>query len=83
MENSLNVLPTTPCIKTIGIKTMAKEIVIEIMDGVISFALLIEALNGSSPFSMCRVVFSSTTIESSTMKPMARIIAIKDKLSIV
>ena len=41
MENSLNVLPTIPCIKTIGIKTMASEIVIEITEGVISFALFI------------------------------------------
>ena len=38
------------------------------------------ALNGATPFSICRETFSSTTIASSTTKPVATVSAISDRL---
>ena len=59
----------------------ASETVIETMVNPISFEPLSDASNGSSPISMCRTIFSSITIASSTTNPMAKIRAIIDMLS--
>ena len=79
--NSLKFLPTTPPIKTRGIKTMIRAILVDITAPVISPMLSMAALKGFLPSSICLVVFSRTTIASSTRKPTESVRAIRDRLS--
>ena len=66
---------------TSGINTAAREIVIDMIVKLISFALLIAASNGGSPRSIRRTVFSRKTIASSTRNPIANVNAINERLS--
>ncbi|MND08866.1 hypothetical protein D3C83_317920 [compost metagenome] len=61
--------------------TAASEIVIDKIVKLISLALLMAAVKGCSPRSMRRTVFSKKTIASSTRNPIARVKAIKERLS--
>ena len=71
--NSWNSRPITPGMKKIGIKTATSETEIEMMVKLTSRAPRKAALNGSSPFSTWRMMFSSTTMASSTTSPTARV----------
>ncbi len=79
--NSRNRRPMMPLMNRTGMKTAASESVMETMVNPISFDALRDAWIGFSPRSMCRTMFSSMTIASSTTKPTQRIKAIKDMLS--
>ena len=62
-------------------KTAASEIVIERMVKEISCDPSNAATIGVLPISMCRTMFSSMTMASSTTKPTERVRAINDRLS--
>src|SRR5262249_10468670 len=79
-ENSRKMRPSSPGMKTSGIKTAASESVIERMVKEISPALLKVALTIDSPCSARRTTFSKNTMASSTKKPMAKVSAIKVRL---
>ena len=81
--NSRNSRPRMPAMNRIGMKTAASETVIDTIVKPISFDPASAACSGGSPRSMCRTMFSSITIASSTMKPTERIRAIIDRLSSV
>ena len=81
MANSRKIRPTSPVMNTNGMNTAAREIVIDMMVKLISFALLRAASNGCSPRSIRRTVFSRKTMASSTRNPMASVSAISDKVS--
>ena len=70
-----------PGIKKIGINTATKEIEIETMVKLTSRLPLSAALSGAMPFSIWRMMFSNTTIASSTTKPTAMVIPSKETLS--
>ncbi len=72
IPNSLNILPTSPGIKDIGRIVTTKTIVVAITAKPISLLPLIAAINGFSPISNLLMIFSNTTIESSTTNPMAK-----------
>ena len=78
--NSRKSRPTIPSIKRIGKNTADRETVIVMTVEPISFAPSRAAAILSLPISMWRVMFSSTTIASSTTKPTASVIAINDRL---
>jgi hypothetical protein len=69
--NSLNSRPVRPGVNASGANTAASVSVIATTAKLISCAPLSAAWNGSSPSSMWRKMFSSTTIASSTTSPMA------------
>ena len=71
--NSLNSEPVTPSINAIGEYTATKVMVIEITGIAISRVPIIAASNGDFPSFTWRSTFSSTTIASSTTKPIAKI----------
>jgi hypothetical protein len=64
-----------------GMKTAASEIVIEMTVNPTSREPMSAARIGVAPSSMCRTMFSSTTIASSTTNPTARMRAIIERLS--
>ena len=64
-----------------GMNTAASESVIDTMVNPISFAPSSVACIRGLPISMCRVMFSSITIASSTTKPTHRVSAISERLS--
>ena len=64
-----------------GMNTAASEIVIETMVKPISLEPLSDASRGASPCSMCRTMFSSITMASSTTNPTESVSAIIDMLS--
>ena len=66
--------------KRIGMTTAASDIVIDRIVKPISSEPRSAASNGCSPRSMCRTMFSSITIASSTTKPIERISAIIERL---
>ena len=70
-----------PPMKRIGMKTAASEIVIEMIVKPISREPLSAASNTPSPRSMCRTMFSSMTIASSTTKPTESVRAMSERLS--
>ncbi len=70
-----------PVISSSGISTAISERLIERMVKPISPAPLKAAARGFSPSSICRVMFSSITMASSTTKPTAMVSAISDRLS--
>ncbi|MNS91206.1 hypothetical protein D3C72_1252850 [compost metagenome] len=73
--NSLNSAPVSPVRKPIGAYTAARVMVIDTTGMAISRAPSRAASNGDLPSSMCRWMFSTTTIASSTTKPMASTMA--------
>src|SRR6266567_3216435 len=79
-ENSRKIRPSSPGMKTSGMKTAASESVIERMVKEISPALLKVAFRIDSPCSARRTTFSKNTMASSTRKPMARVSAINVRL---
>ena len=64
-----------------GMNTAASEIVIETIVKPISREPSSAACSGDLPISMCRTMFSSITIASSTTKPTDSVSAISDRLS--
>ena len=79
--NSRNSRPTMPPMKRIGRKTATSDSVIDKTVKVISFAPRKAASSGAMPCSRYRLMFSRTTIASSTTKPVAMVSAISDRLS--
>ena len=64
-----------------GMNTAASERVIEMIVEEISREPLMAAESGASPCSMCRTMFSSMTMASSTTKPTASVRASSERLS--
>ena len=79
--NSLSNRPRIPPMNSTGMNTAASEIVIETIVNPISREPFSAASIGDIPFSRWRTIFSSTTIASSTTKPVASVIASSEKLS--
>ena len=73
--NSRNTRPTIPPISSTGMNTAISENVIEMMVKPISRAPFRAASYGRMPCSMCRTMFSSMTMASSTTKPTDRVSA--------
>ena len=81
--NSRNRRPTMPPMSRMGMKTAMREMLMEITVKPISLAPWREASMGVMPSSRCRVMFSTTTMASSTTKPVATVSAIRERLSMV
>ena len=79
--NSRNSRPTMPPIIRIGMKTATSEMLIETTVKPISLAPSSAASSGGIPCSRWRVMFSMTTMASSTTKPVAMVSAMSDRLS--
>ena len=79
--NSRNSLPTMPPISRIGRNTATSETVMETTVKPMSRAPVSAAWTRGIPSSRCRVMFSSTTIASSTTNPVAIVSAISERLS--
>jgi hypothetical protein len=79
--NSRKTRPTTPPMNSTGMKTATSEKVIDRMVKPISREPFIAASNGFSPSSICRTMFSSMTMASSTTKPTASVNASSEILS--
>ena len=67
--------------KSSGMNTAVSEIVIAKMVKATSSDPSYAAFVGSLPISICRTMFSSITMASSTTKPTASVSAISDRLS--
>ena len=80
MANSWNSLPTTSPMNSSGISTATSDTVSETRVKPIWRAPLSAASSGPSPSSMCRAMFSSITMASSTTKPVAMVSAIRVRL---
>ena len=70
-----------PPMKRMGMKTAASDTVIEMMVKAISFEPSSAACMRGFPISMCRTMFSSMTMASSTTNPTDSVSAISDRLS--
>ena len=81
--NSRNRRPRMPLMKRIGMNTAASDTVIDTIVKPISLEPFSAASSGASPSSMCRTMFSSITMASSTTKPIERMSAIIERLSSV
>ena len=81
--NSCSRRPTTPPMKSTGMKTAASDSVIDRIVNATSFDPLNAAVIASSPCSMCRTMFSSMTMASSTTKPTESVNAISERLSML
>src|SRR5215469_5012589 len=79
--NSRNSRPTIPPIISNGMNTATNEVLIDTTVNPISAAPLNVACTTPIPCSTYRVMFSSTTIASSTTNPVEMARAIRDKLS--
>ncbi len=79
--NSRNRRPTMPPINRSGMKTATREALMEMTVKAISWAPKNAARSGVSPFSIKRVMFSITTMASSTTKPVAMVRAMRERLS--
>ena len=79
--NSRKSRPTIPPMKRTGMKTAASEIVIERIVKPISFEPARAASRTPWPSSMCRTMFSSMTMASSTTKPTESVRAMSERLS--
>ncbi|MND80910.1 hypothetical protein D3C80_726920 [compost metagenome] len=80
MENSRNRLSMIPPMNRIDRNTATSDTFIDSKVKPTSWAPRYAALIGRTPSSMCREMFSSTTMASSTTSPVARISAISDRL---
>ncbi len=78
--NSWKRRPTSPLISRMGMKTAISEVLMETTVKPISRAPRIAAAWGFMPPSMWRITFSSTTMASSTTKPVEMVSAISDRL---
>ena len=78
--NSRNSRPTWPPMNSSGMKTATSDRLIDSTVKPTSRAPSRAALKRSMPASMWRCVFSSTTMASSTTKPVATVSAIKERL---
>ncbi len=79
--NSRNRRPTMPPISRMGMKTATREMLMESTVKPISFEPSRAACLAGTPFSMWRVMFSSTTMASSTTNPVAMVSAMRERLS--
>ena len=79
--NSRNRRPTMPPMRRIGINTATRERLMEMTVKAISRDPRRAACSGAIPFSTYRVIFSRTTIASSTTKPVAIVRAMRERLS--
>ena len=79
--NSRNSRPTMPPISRIGRNTAISDRLIDSTVKPTSRAPSSAASKRGMPASMWRVMFSSTTMASSTTKPVAMVSAISDRLS--
>ena len=79
--NSCNRRPRMPLMKSTGIKTAASDSVMETIVKPISRAPRKAASIGRSPSSMCRTIFSSITMASSTTNPTDSVNAMSERLS--
>ena len=79
--NSRNRRPTIPPINRSGMKTAISEMLMVKTVKPISSAPFSAAANGFMPSSRWRVIFSITTMASSTTKPVEMVIAISERLS--
>ena len=80
IANSLKSLPRMPPMNSTGIKTAARETVMETTVKAISLDPFKAASRVVAPFSMCLTMFSRTTMASSTTKPTQRVSAMRDRL---
>ena len=69
--NSVNSRPVLPVMNASGVNTAARVTVIATTAKAISFDPCRAARNGGMPSSIWRWMFSSTTMASSTTRPMA------------
>jgi hypothetical protein len=81
--NSRKSRPTMPPIIRMGMKTAIRDMLMLKTVKPISRAPTRAALNGGMPLSRWRVIFSITTIASSTTNPVAMVRAMSDKLSML
>ena len=81
MANSRNSRPTMPPINKIGAKTAISDRLIDRTVKPTSPAPCTAASMRVIPASICRVMFSRTTIASSTTNPVDTVSAINDRLS--
>ena len=79
--NSWNSRPMMPPMNSTGMNTAVSDSVIDTMVKPISRAPSSAACSGRFPISMCRTIFSSITMASSTTKPTQSVRAISDRLS--
>ena len=79
--NSCSSRPMIPPMNSTGMKTAASDSVIETIVKAISLEPRSAAVIASSPCSICRTMFSSITIASSTTKPTESVRAISERLS--
>jgi hypothetical protein len=79
--NSLSSRPTSPPMKSTGMKTATSEAVIDRIVKPISRDPASAASIGVCPCSPWRTMFSSTTMASSTTKPTLRVSASSERLS--
>ena len=79
--NSRSSRPTMPPISRIGRNTAISDRLIDSTVNPTSRAPCSAACSRGSPISMCRVMFSTTTIASSTTNPVAMVSAISERLS--
>ena len=79
--NSCSSRPRMPPMKSTGRNTAASDRVMEMMVKTISFEPSSVACRTVLPCSMCRVMFSSITIASSTTKPTHSVRAMSEMLS--
>ena len=73
-------MPARPVSIVRGMNTAAMTSVVAMTEVQTSFVAYIEASCGEEPRSMCLVIFSSTTIASSTTIPMATVSADSDMM---
>ena len=83
MPNSRKKRPTIPPIKMIGMNTATSDRLIDRTVKPTSRAPTRAAWKRGMPASMWRVMFSTTTIASSTTKPVATVSAMSDRLSML
>ena len=79
--NSRNSRPISPPMNRTGMKTAARDRVMLTIVKPISLAPSRAALSGGLPISMCRTMFSSMTMASSTTNPTDSVRAISERLS--
>src|SRR3954471_7311953 len=80
-ENSRNRRPTIPPIRRMGMKTAINEALMETTVKEISREPFSAAAAGPNPFSRYRVMFSMTTMASSTTNPVEIANAMSERLS--
>lgn len=83
MANSRKNRPTMPPMNRMGTNTAMSEMLMDTTVNPISRAPSSEACSAVLPRSMWRMMFSSTTMASSTTKPVATVSAMSERLSSV